>query len=322
MARVVDRALARVAKGRERGRRVVRRTRVRWAWFDHLIRTFQRYQVTSGDRLAGAVTYFAFLSFFPLIALAYALVGYVVTVSPGALDTLQKAIEEQLPGLAGQLSLTEVSEARVGAGIIGLLGLLYSGLGAVDALRQALREIWLTTRPPLNFFVAKLRDLLALVMVGATLLVSVGVGGAATGATAAVAGWLGLSESPASEAGLWGVGLLVSVAADTLVFLVVLGWLAEASAPFRVLLRGSLFGAVGFGVLKQVAALVLGGTLGNPVYGTFAVIVGLLVWINLSARIVLYAAAWTATADMGPPPEPTPLPSTETPTTGSPERSA
>src|SRR5690606_40397719 len=40
----------------------------------------------------------------------------------------------------------------------------------------------------------------------------------------------------------------------------------------------------------------------------FAVVVGLLLWINLSARVVLYAAAWTATAMLGPPPTPTPAP--------------
>ncbi|PZG44614.1 hypothetical protein C1I98_16870 [Spongiactinospora gelatinilytica] len=312
MGGLVERVSARVAAVRERGSGALRRFRVRWAWLDHLIRTVQRYQVTSADRLAGAVTYFAFLSFFPLIALAFALLGYVVTVSPNAQHTLQRAIEEQLPGLAGQLSLQDVSQARVGAGIIGLLGLLYSGLGAVDALREALREVWLTTRPPLNFFLAKLRDLVALALVGATLLISVGVGGAATGATATVADWTGLAHSPAGHAGVWVAGVVVSVAADMLVFLVVLGWLAEASQPLGVLLRGSLLGAVAFGLLKQVATLVLASTLRNPVYGTFAVVVGLLVWINLSGRIVLYAAAWTATAQMGPPPEPTPVPSNTT----------
>jgi membrane protein len=36
--------------------------------------------------------------------------------------------------------------------------------------------------------------------------------------------------------------------------------------------------------------------------------VGLLIWINFSARVVMYTAAWTATASLGPPPEPTPVP--------------
>jgi membrane protein len=74
-------------------------------------------------------------------------------------------------------------------------------------------------------------------------------------------------------------------------------------------LKGALLGAIGFAALKQLATLLLSGTLRNPVYGTFTVIVGLLVWINISVRLILYVAAWTATAEMGPPPEPTPIPS-------------
>ncbi|MCG5220731.1 YihY/virulence factor BrkB family protein [Streptosporangium sp. KLBMP 9127] len=298
--------LARVAELRERWRRLVQRVRLRWLWFDHLLRTLHRYQVQSGDRLAGAVTYFAFLSFFPLIALAFALFGYVASVDPAALT---KVIEEQLPGLAGQLDLSTIAGARVGAGIIGLLGLLYAGLGAVDALREALREMSMTTEQPLNFFLARLRDLAALVLIGVTLLVSVVVGGFATGATGIVAGWLGAGGSVVGRALVWLAGLAVSVGADVLVFLVILGWLGRSDQPFRVVLKGALLGAVGFGLLKQLATLVLSGTLSNPVYGAFAVIAALLIWINLSARITLYAAAWTATASMGPPPTPTPYPS-------------
>jgi membrane protein len=76
-----------------------------------------------------------------------------------------------------------------------------------------------------------------------------------------------------------------------------------------VLARGALLGAIGFGLLKQVASLLLGQTLSNPIYGAFAVMVGLLVWINFSVRFVLYVAAWTATAGLCPPPSPSPIPS-------------
>ncbi|MFD2355763.1 hypothetical protein ACFSTC_50550 [Nonomuraea ferruginea] len=71
----------RIRSIKNRARRMVEGWRVRRPSVDHLIKTVQRYQAQSGDRLAGGVTYFAFLSFFPLIALAFALLGYVVTVS-------------------------------------------------------------------------------------------------------------------------------------------------------------------------------------------------------------------------------------------------
>ncbi|SNT48212.1 membrane protein [Streptosporangium subroseum] len=287
--------------------------RVRWPWFDHLIRTVRRYQLQFGDRLAGAVTYFAFLSFFPIIALAFAIFGYFLFADSKATDALAAAINAYLPGLADKLPIKQISESRTGAGIIGLIGLLYAGLGAMDALRGALREISMTTEPPLNFFLGKLRDLASFVLVGITVIFSVAVAGFATQASGVVAGWLGLSGSAAAVTGVWLVGLVVSVLADVVVFLIILGWMGRSTQPFRVVLRGALLGAVGFGVLKQLAALILAGTLHNPVYGVFAVVVGLLVWINLSARMILYVAAWTATAAFGPPPDPTPVPATALP---------
>jgi membrane protein len=288
---------------------VVRQARVNNRWLDHLFRTVQRYNVQSGDQLAGGCTYFAFLSFFPLIALAFAVFGYIVTFRPNALKTLIQAINEQLPGLAGRLGIEQLADVRLQAGIIGVLGLLYAGLGAVNALRDALNTIWMDNQQSLNFFRAKLRDLVALVFMGFTMVASVVVSGFATRATTTVARWLGLGDSFLAAGSVWATGLLASVAADTFVFLIILGWIARPPEPFPIVFRGALLGAISFGLLKQLATLVLSGTLENPIYGTFAVIAGLLIWLNLSFRVILYAAAWTATATLGPPPEPTPMPS-------------
>ncbi len=82
---MIGRVKQRFAAVKEWGRKFVERERFRYLWVDHLIRTVQRYHVRRGDRLAGALTYFAFLSFFPLLALAFALFGFVVTFQPDAL---------------------------------------------------------------------------------------------------------------------------------------------------------------------------------------------------------------------------------------------
>ncbi|MEU9890468.1 YihY/virulence factor BrkB family protein [Sphaerisporangium sp. NPDC051011] len=300
--------MRRVEAVKEWGRIRTELSRVRWPWLDHLIRTFHRYQSLRGDRLAGAVTYFAFLSFFPLMALAFAVFGYFFAVNPDALNTLEAAINRQLPGLAGQLQIKQLAEARAGAGVIGLLGLAYAGIGAVDALRDALHEICVSCEPPMNWFVARLRDLAGLVMIGLTLVLSVLVGGFTAQATGTVLGWFGAQDSLLGTVLVRAAGVLISVGADMLVFLIILCWLARIRQPWRYLLEGALLGAIGFGVLKQVATLLLSHTLSNPIYGAFAVVVGLLIWINLSARWALYVAAWTSTAGGAPPPEPTPAP--------------
>ncbi|MBO3745198.1 YihY/virulence factor BrkB family protein [Streptosporangiaceae bacterium NEAU-GS5] len=267
----------------------------------------QRYQIQRGDRQAGTFTYFAFLSFFPLIALAFALFGYVVTFRPDALTELKTAIESQLPGLADKIDLDQIAEARQNAGIIGLLGLLYAGLGAVDALRVSLQEMWMTAPPRLSWILVKLRDLVALILLGITLFASALISGFAVQATDTIVGWLGVSQGPLTSVSVAVAGLLAGLLADVVLFLIILGWLAKPEMRFRLILRGALVGAIGFGVLKQFATLLLAHST-NPLYGAFTVTVGLLLWINLSGRLILYTAAWVATSRGYPPPEPTPAP--------------
>ncbi|NRQ32264.1 YihY/virulence factor BrkB family protein [Nonomuraea sp. NN258] len=299
----------RIESAKSWGRRRVEHWRVRRPFVDHWIRALQRYQVQSGDRLAGAVTYFAFLSFFPLIALSYAVLGFVMANDAAMTKALERAIEERLPGISSTLDIAAIGSDKEVAGLIGLLGLLYAGLGSIDALRGALREISMTSNPPLNFVLGKLRDLAALVLFGVTLISSVAVAGFATTATNAVMNFM-FDSTPVVNFVLRVTGIVASVSADWLLFVIMLAWVARIGQPFWVLAKGALLGAVGFGVLKQAATLLLGHTLSNNgLYGTFAVIVGLLIWINFSARLVLLSAAWTATAGFGPPPAPSPIPS-------------
>ncbi|MFC7744074.1 YihY/virulence factor BrkB family protein [Nocardiopsis composta] len=272
-------------------------------WFDHAVRAYERYTDRQGNQLAASVTYFAFLSFFPLIALAFAVVGYAVEVDPNARSYLETAIDEQLPGLSQQLPIDQVAQARTGAGVIGLLGLAYTGLGAVGALREALHTMWMkSVSDGPNFLVAKAIDLAVTAVLGTALLASVALTGVAQAATGWLLGLVGLDGSFTAAAATRLLGLAIAIGADLLIFLVLFSRLSGTRRPWRLLWRGALFAAVGFEVLKAAGALLIGGTLANPVYASFAVLVGLLVWLNIVLRMVMFAAAWTATWLPVPPP--------------------
>jgi membrane protein len=58
----------------------------------------------------------------------------------------------------------------------------------------------------------------------------------------------------------------------------------------------ALIGAAGFELLKWLLTGYLQGVAGKSMYGAFAVPVAVVLWINLMARLLLYCAAWTATA--------------------------
>jgi membrane protein len=269
--------------------------RAKRPFLDHIIRAYSRYTADGGDRLAASATYFAFLSFFPIVALAFAVTGFVVDAYPDAQDSLTKQINDYLPGLADRLDVTSIGNAKVGVGIIGLLGLLLAGLAWIDALRDALRLVWHQDVDVGNIIMRRLRDITVLAGLGLTLLASLVVTSLSTSATGTFLDWIGLSGSTAAA---WVTGilaLLVALAIDTAVFLY-LFWRLPGQTDRSRSARGAVLGAVGLEILKVAGTWLVGKTTGNPVYGTFAVIVGLLIWINIVMRWTLFVAAWTVTA--------------------------
>ncbi|MFA1543232.1 YihY/virulence factor BrkB family protein [Actinomadura monticuli] len=296
MRQVINRAQGRIESLFGTGKGLLRGARERWRWFDHQVRAFERYQDRRGDRLAAALTCYAFLSFFPLLALAYSLLGYLVGVSAQARDYFVRAISSQLPGLAGQLQVEQIAQSKTAVGVLGLLALLVTGLGWVQVLRESLRSIW-GNEPGGggNFFLKKVWDAGVLAFLGVILICGMGVTTVTTSATNTVLSWLGLQDVAGAGTVLRLLSVACAILFDTVVFLVLFSRLSGTRAPWRRIIRGALFGAVGFEVLKQVAAILLGRTTANPVYGTFAVLVGLMVWINIASRFALFSAAWTAT---------------------------
>ncbi|MFD3685528.1 YihY/virulence factor BrkB family protein [Nocardiopsis sp. NPDC058631] len=270
---------------------------------DHLVRAYERYADRNGSQLAGAVTYFAFLSFFPLLALAFAAVGFLATMQVEVGDYLQTALDDVLPGLSDQLPIDQIANARVGASVIGTLGLLYAGLSAVSALREALHSIWLKNfREGPNFLLRKAGDLLVMLGLGVALLFAVAFTSIAQAATHWLLSLVGLDGSFPANLTLRLLALAIAVAVNMGIFVLAFSLLSGSGRPARMMWRGALLGAVGFEILKAAAALLLSGTLSNPVYASFAVLVGLLVWINLVMRLTMFSAAWTATWLPMPPP--------------------
>lgn len=284
---VISNVKARVAEVRER-RPVV----------DHFARMIEHYGKVKGSALAASVTYFAFLSFFPILALAFAIFGQVTKVYEGADDALVEAANSVLPGLVGPpdgVSLATLQGAAPGIFSLGLILALYSGLGWLSGLRAALVEVF--EEPPReqpNFVMGKLRDILALLSLGSILLVSVAVSGVATKLLSPILDALGLGA-----VAFWLLGALaiaLGMAANTLLFYAFFRLLASPEVPSRSLWSGALLGAVAFEILKQVSTLLLRSTANSDAFQAFGIALILVVWINYFSRVVVLAAAWAHTS--------------------------
>jgi membrane protein len=289
---IVDRAKAVLAAARRRSR-----------LFDHTLDMNTHYGNVQGGVLAGAVTYFGFLSFFPLLALAFAVVGYVARWYPDAEDSLVTAIQQVFPGIVtvhgshNTISMDQIKSASNIAGIIGFFGVLYSGLGWVSGLRQGLQAAFQV--PPsekYNFIKGKAVDLVALVVLGLVLIVSVGISGLVNGLAGRVIGWIGLGGSWIGGPVVWLVGIALGIAASSLLFLVMYRILGEPDVDAGSLWHGALLAAIGFEILKQLVVNVL-GAVGGSSFAPLAIAVTLMVWINYFSRLVMYGAAWAMTDD-------------------------
>lgn len=300
MRRVIERAVGWVRSRGEAlgdaGRGRWRDVRERRPWLDHLARAFERYQERRGDRLAAALTCYGFLSFFPLLALAYSLLGYVVGISEQARDYFVRAVDSLLPGMSDQLQVEQIAQSKTAVGLLGVGALLITGLGWVQVLRESLRDIWANEPNGGGGFVSKrLWDAAVLVFLGVILICGMAVSSVATASTHMLLGWVGLDDVPGAGTGFRLLSVGCGIALNTVIFLVLFTRLSGTQASWRSIGRGALVGALGFEVLKQIATLLVGHTTGNPVYASFAVLVGLMVWINIASRYVLFTAAWTAT---------------------------
>lgn len=269
--------------------------RERRPFLDHLVRAYSRYTADAGDRLAAAVTFYWFLSLFPILLLAVSLLGYVYGDEADA--RVNAALAGVLPQVVVDTIATTLTEAKGPAGVLGLAGTLLSGLGWIDGLRDALRSMWHQNVSAGNFVTRRVADVVVLVGLFATIGASITVTGLATGFSATVLDLLGVEQTPPAVVLLRVLTYGAAVLADTLLFLFLFTRLARVASPLRRVVQGAVLGAVCFEVLKVVGAFYVERTTsrGAATYGTFAVVVGLLLFLNLVSRLLLLTAAWVVT---------------------------
>ncbi|MDQ4119740.1 MAG: inner membrane protein YhjD [Actinomycetota bacterium] len=276
------------------------RYRERWPWLDHIVRAGTRYTENHGDHYAAAITYFSVLALVPLLMVAFAVAGFVLRGNPELLQQLRDGIATAAPGGIGELlgSVVDTAINQAGAiGLIGLLGALYSGIGWMGNLREALSEQWgqREEAPPVLKRLGS--DLIALVGLGIALVASFAI--------SAVGGTLG--ETLLALVGLDDVGwarfllvvgtVVLGLAANWLVFLWVIARLPREPVTLRSAMKAALFGAVGFKILQVVMVYYLGAVTSSPAGAAFGGILGLLVFIFFTSRFLLFVTAWAASAE-------------------------
>ncbi|WP_405478922.1 YihY/virulence factor BrkB family protein [Streptomyces sp. NBC_00009] len=254
---------------------------------------YERLDQVHWTRLAAAMTFISFLALFPLLTVAAAIAAG--TLSEERQKTLQDKIAEQVPGISDQLDLGALVANAATVGLVAGALLLFAGIGWVGSIRECLRAVWELEDPEENPVMRKVTDAGVLVGLGGAGLVSLAASMLASSAVGWTADELGISHDGWGGALLRAVAFAIAVLADFLLLLYVLTLLPGVHPHRRELLTAALMGAAGFELLKLLLGSYMKEVASKSMYGAFGTPVALMLWINFTAKLLLFCAAWTAT---------------------------
>jgi membrane protein len=233
-----------------------------------------KYVDDSGPYLAALITYYAFVSLFPLLLLATTVLSSVLAGNPDLQERLIDSALSQLPVVGEQLGEPRgLSGGTLGV-VVGILGALYGGLGVAQAVQHAMNTAWAVprnNRP--NPFLARGRSLLllataGLAVIGTTALSTLGAGGA---------GSLGVL--------LRVLALVASIVVNAVVFVFAFRLAAARHLTVGQVLPGALAAAVLWQLLQTFGVAYVSRVMdsASAINGVFALVLGMLAFLYLSA---------------------------------------
>ncbi|MFE7109515.1 YihY/virulence factor BrkB family protein [Streptomyces sp. NPDC057575] len=264
----------------------------------HVWRSYETLERVHWARLSAAITFISFLALFPLIAVGAAIGAALLSTEQ--LHKIEDKLAEQVPGISDQLGIGSLVAHAGTVGVVAGAVLLLTGIGWIGSMRDCLRAVWgLDDVKQGNPVLRKLKDAGLLLGLGGAVLATLAVSSAGSVAVGWTAELFGISDRGAGGVVLQVATLVVAALAGFLLLLYLLTLLPGVEPPRRALLVAAAIGAIGFELLKLLLGSYMKGVAAKSMYGAFGVPVALLLWINLSAKLLLFCAAWTATQNSG-----------------------
>jgi len=250
-------------------------------WTAIPVAVVKKFGDDGANREAALIAWWGFFSLFPLLLLFTAILGFVLAGDAGLQDSIRTSALSNFPVLGPSLAHGSLNGSGK-ALAVGVLGALLSGTAVTLAAQDAFNKIYAVPkreRPdPLR---ARLRGLGLLLTLGALQIV-------ATGAAAVVASLGGFAVAA--------LGIAVGLLLNLLLFFAVFRLLTDRSVPTVHLRPGIVTAAVLWTVLLRVGGIYTEHVVKNAgnTYGTFAAVIGLLTWLYVGARVVVYSAEFNS----------------------------
>ncbi|HST32592.1 MAG TPA: YihY/virulence factor BrkB family protein [Solirubrobacteraceae bacterium] len=238
---------------------------------------YKKFTDDQAGQMAALISYYAFVSIFPLLLVFVTVLGFVLQDHPGDREKIIHGTLGQFPILSDYLKLHSLKGSAL-ALVIGVVGALLAGMGITNAAQNAFNRIWhvpFKSRP--NFLIARLRGVGLLAVFGTLTIVST-----------AAAGFVGTSSHDA--AAVVG-GVLIAFVVNLALFMSAFKLLTAADVGWREYLPGVIVAAILWQLLQHLGGYYVDhGLKQQALYGIFALVLGLLAWLYLGAQLVIFAA--------------------------------
>jgi membrane protein len=241
---------------------------------------FKKYGEDQGGQLSALMTYYGFISLFPLLLVFVTILGFALQGNRSLRHQIEEGTLGQFPLLNDQLKLHSLSGSGL-ALAVGLVLTLLGGLAITNVAQFAFNRIWSVPykRRP-DFFMSRVRGLRLLAMLGLLSILSSVAGG-----------FVGASEQGAVGAWKLIAGVLISLLVNCVLFASAFHLLTAAKIPWRNHAPGVAVATVLFTTLQYLGGLYLSHELkhNGSLYGSFAFVLGLLAWLYLAAHATMLA---------------------------------
>ena len=248
----------------------------------------KKYGDDEGGREAALITYYGFLSVFPLLLLGVAILSRVLVTDPDLRQRLITAIVPPVLQSTVEHALTTLPTSPVPL-VAGLIGLLFAGTGIAFSAYQTLNNVAAVPRRLRPGFFS--RYIRVFVMLATLMLGALAVGALTVAATA-------LPSFPGAERAVAALGSAVIIFA---VLLLAAKLLLARPAPFGALWPAAAAGAVAVAVLLSLAPPLLARFVSSSgaVYGSFATVAALFAVLYLMSQALVYSAEIAAVRHAG-----------------------
>jgi membrane protein len=255
--------------------------------FRFVVALFRKMGADDVSNMAASISYYAILSLFPL-TLGLLAIFALFLPSESVQRQLTNLAAQYLPGSLSMIqnNVADIIRFRGAAGIVGILGLFWSGTGVFNVITKAVNRAWeIKFRHP--FYLRKPREFGMVLGTGILFLLSMG--------TSAIFTSIGRLDLPFSGT-LANIGTAAAAFIFSLVvFLLIHRFIPIVWVSWRLVWPGAVLSTILFEVAKTFFVFYLNHyDHYDKIYGSIASVIILLVWIYYSAFILILGAEFSS----------------------------